>query len=136
MSSSLVWLRPLRLLTKSITVGMRRAISAASCKVRSAAGRLSCYLVARLFRQGDQVFVEGDGLCAPQALPLDGDAFLGGDAGRRLLRGVEHAREHGRVERALVEGHLAPSVERGDDGGADVDEPVVARTSSRAAHRP
>ena len=30
-SSSLVWLRPRRLLTKSITVGMTRAISAASC---------------------------------------------------------------------------------------------------------
>src|SRR5215207_6694987 len=31
-SSSLVWLSPPRLLTKSITVGMRRAISAASCR--------------------------------------------------------------------------------------------------------
>src|SRR5215204_3017123 len=84
--------------------------------------RPSGYLVARLFRERDEVFVEGDGLYAPQPLPLDGDVFFGGDAGGGLLGGVEHARQHGGVEGALVEGHLAPPVERGDDGGADVDE--------------
>src|SRR5918995_817179 len=75
-----------------------------------------------LFGQGDQIVVEGNGLYAPETLPLDGDILLRGDAGRRLLGGVEHARQYPGVEGALVEGHLTPPVEGGNDGGAYVDE--------------
>jgi hypothetical protein len=52
--------------------------------------RLTCYLVTRLLCQGDQIFVEGDRLYAPQALPFDGDVFLKGRerAGRGTSRTI------------------------------------------------
>src|ERR671916_2140192 len=66
--------------------------------------------------------VEGDGLYPPQALPLDLAALFSRDPLARLLRPLEHVGEHVRVEGALVEGGLAPAVEGGDYGRADVYE--------------
>src|SRR5918997_5861275 len=66
--------------------------------------------------------VEGDGLYPPQPLPLDFAALLSRDPLARLLRPLEHVGEHPGVEGALVEGRLAPTVEGGDYGRADVYE--------------
>src|SRR5918997_3755198 len=93
--------------------------------VQRAAGepvRLPGHLVHGLLGQAEELVVEEDGLYAPEPLPLDRDALFRGDPLGGSLRHVEHVGEHGRVERPLVEGHLAPAVERRDYGGRDVDE--------------
>src|SRR5215218_119283 len=95
--------------------------------------RLTGHLVYGLFGEGDQVLVEGDGLYAPQALPFYGDALLVRDAGRRFFCGVEHARQHGRVEGALVEDISQKPLNAVTIAGLTLTNPVVARTSSRAA---
>src|SRR5918998_527105 len=66
--------------------------------------------------------VEGDWLYPPELLPLDLAALFSRDPLARLLRPLEHVGEHVRVEGALVEGGLAPAVEGGDYGRADVYE--------------
>src|SRR5918997_1984162 len=93
--------------------------------VQRAAGepvRLPGHLVHGLLGQAEELVVEEDGLYAPEPLPLDRDALFLGDPLGGSLRHVEHVGEHGRVERPLVQGHLAPAVERRDYGGRDVDE--------------
>src|SRR5918998_3703869 len=66
--------------------------------------------------------VEGDGLYPPEPLPLDLAPLFSRDPLARLLRPPEHVGEHPGVEGALVEGGLAPAVERGNNGRVDVYE--------------
>ena len=130
-SSSLVWLRPRRLLTKSITVGMTRAISAASCSgplgSRCEVPATSSITASAMSMSA----VERDRLDLPDALPLTSQPSSAAIRSLRLLRLGEHVGEHVGVERALVERQLADAVERRDDPGATFTIPVVARTSSR-----
>src|SRR5215212_9856740 len=119
-SSSLVWLRPLRLLTKSITVGMRRAISAASCR-----GPL-----------GSRCDLPATSLHASSAREIKSSSKgIGSIRHRRshstetssslAMRAVACCAASGMLASSAgsVEAHLAPPVESCDDCGADVDEP-------------
>src|SRR4028119_2322434 len=144
-SSSLVWLRPRRLFTKSITVGIRRAISAASCSgplgrrwetpatsfTASSASSISpsskgmgsiCHRRSHSTPQPSPRATPPPPSPPTAPTPLAPAALRPGRPRARPLRLGEHVGEHAGVEGALVEGGLAPTVERRNYRRADVHE--------------
>ena len=116
MSSSFVWLRPRRLWTKSIAVGMpARETSAASWAGRSGAVRRSRRLLHRLVGEVDEL--EQDRLDLPDPLPLDLEPLLLREALARLARQAVQLCELVHVEMAHVEQLLRRLDDRGDDTG-------------------
>ena len=116
MSSSLVWLTPPRLLTKSITVGMTRAISAASCS-GPLGSRWLVPATSRIASSARSIRLASNGIgsisqICSQATSQPSSAAIRSDAS---LAVGEHVGEHVGVERALVERDLAGPVERGHD---------------------
>ncbi len=97
---------------KIITVGISRAISAASWSGPLGIAVSLPPLADRLLREADQPVVERDRRDRPEVLQLDRAALLG----RRLLAGlvglVEHRGELVGVEVALVEQHLGAAGDR------------------------
>ena len=125
-SSSFVWLRPFVEDEKIITVGTRRAISAASCSGPLGSWR-SLPATSRQAAGGrrHELVVERDRIDAPEVLELDRAALrLGGALGGRAHLG-EHLGELAGSEVALIDEQRRAARNRGDD----------TRLAARVAHR-
>ena len=121
MSSAGLWLTPSVELEKTITVGARRATSAASCRAPRRQPRrvvVAGDLADRLRGEVDEPLVERDRVDLPDLLPLDLDALLGGDPVRGGLDVGEHVAQLLGLERALVERDLAVLVDDRRDARA------------------
>ena len=120
-----------------ITTGMCGTISAASCSGPD--GRCGASPVTS--RHGLRAQLEsaagsnGLGSILPDALPFDrATLFSARDPPGRRARLGEHLRQHGRIERSLIERDLADARHRGHDARLDLDgaRPCTRRGPSRS----